>query len=247
MNSIVRLPKSKLITVFTENVSNEDKRRIEKLKDQFLLLDILVPVEQDPDEDVYYVVGKYAIYDVYYNEDDHVYCLLEEYSGTTRNQLIKIARRFLFHHLSSKTKQRMVDQLIMNQFTEHEIFTQTYFQPSQKKTYFYHADVPSYVISQNEQHSRPSSIATINQVTRMTNHNQLPDHIRVNLFARAHNRTLTQEQLRAVGKMLNQTEGFLELTDIQQKKVLQFVLCNQAFLIKTWQQKIDSYLTGKKL
>jgi hypothetical protein len=247
MSSIVKLPKSKLVTVFNEIVTDEDKKRINKLKGQFILFDILVPVEKDPNEDFYYVVGKYAIYDVYYNEDDLVYCILEDYSGNYRNQLVKIARRFLFHYHHRETKVKIIDQLIMTGFTEDEILKLTYFQPNQRKNYFYNVDVPSFVVTQNEQQGRPSSIATLNQISSLSNNYNLPDHIRICLFARAHNRTLTQQQLKSVRKMLNKTRGFLDLTYVQQKKVLQFVLCNQAFLINTWQQKIDNYLDQNKM
>ncbi|TWI59901.1 hypothetical protein [Halalkalibacter nanhaiisediminis] len=41
---------------------------------------------------------------------------------------------------------------------------------------------------------------------------------------------LTLKQLKAFNNMPKRTEGFEELSQLHQKKVLAFVLCNQSFL-----------------
>lgn len=186
------------------------------------------------------------MYEVYYKDKDHIPCLIEAYSGSYREQLLKITRRFIFHYHHHQTKKNMVDLLLRTGFTETDILNLTYFQPSQRSTYFYNPYVPNPIITRNEQAGRPSSIATINQITKLRSKHNLSDNITSFLYEKSHKRTLTHEQLKSFTKMLLNTDGFQELTNIQQRKTLQFVLCNQAFLIKEWQKKINNYLDQNK-
>lgn len=241
MNSIEKIPKRKIITVFEEIPVDEDLKRLSKLKKRFNLFDKVIPVEKDPERDLYYLVGRYQTFKAIYNDNDDVYCLVEDYTSE-KGQLIKIAQRFLYQNTKSETRQKMIDHLVRFGLSENDIVKLTYFQPSQMNSYVYGELVPHTEQSLNENLGRPGTIAAINRVSRLQKRHCLSDKLTSVLYKRIRDNVLTIEQLNAITKMLKNTKGFQALKFDNQIKVINFVMINQAFLFKKWQAKINQLL-----
>lgn len=241
MANIVKIPKQKIFTVFDEVLSKEDQKRLNKLENNFLPFDKVIPVEKDPHQDKYYVVGRYPTFFIHYKNTNYVYCLIEEYTGK-KGQLIKIAQRFLYQHPSTQTKQKMVDHLLMEGLTRKEIVKLTYFQNNQLNNFIYDNKVPYIVERHNELAGRPGSIASINQVTRLKEKYKLSRILTDELYYKVKSKSLTQDQLKALSKMLGNTVRFNSLSLKQQNQMVSYVISNQALLINQWQNKINEFL-----
>lgn len=118
--SIVYIPKSKIKAVFNEKCTNAYNKRAKKLKTYLDVYDFLVPVEKDPYGDFYYLVGAYPRFQALFSNNDLVPCIIEKYTNS-KEQLLKIARRFENQYTKPEIKRDMIDSLKALSMTNEEI------------------------------------------------------------------------------------------------------------------------------
>lgn len=244
--NIVYIPKSKIQTVFNEKITHAYQARVQKLKSYLEIYDFLVPVEKDPYQDVYYLVGAYPRFHSLFHDNELVPCLVEEYTSP-KEQLLKIARRFENQYTIPIVKREMVDRLKAIGITDNEIIRKTIFERSSLNKYQYSNDIPSPVQYLNEASGNPTSRETLNMIGRLTiTHHWLNQDIIIELYKAALAKALSQQQIRSISQFLtNYSSLFMNLRLENQKKLLKYMINSPALLPKFWNKRLQELLQSQ--
>ncbi|MFB7138909.1 hypothetical protein ACFCYN_04515 [Gottfriedia sp. NPDC056225] len=196
---ILYVNKKKIVPVFHEHFEEATKGRLRKLKSYFDAYDLLVPVEKDPQADLYYATGAIHKLNYLYNDKENVLCLVEDFTSMDK-QLLKYFRRLSMLYRTSPQTKKKLNTTLSNHRTinKQKLINQSLITRKMLKDFQYSESVPLSIQNENELTNHPLSQNTLNMIYDLTISIDEKNH----LFKLAKERRIKQSEILAIKRML---------------------------------------------
>ncbi|MFF2878158.1 hypothetical protein ACFVR2_17740 [Gottfriedia sp. NPDC057991] len=239
---ILYVNKKKIIPVFHEHFEEATKGRLRKLKPYFDAYDLLVPVEKDPEADLYYATGAIHKLNYLYNDNENVLCLVEEFTSTDK-QLLKYCRRLsILYRTSPQSKKKLISKLSNHPtINKQKLINQSLITRKMLKDFQYSESVPLSIQNENELINNPLSQIKLNMIYDLSISIEEKNHI----FKLAKERRIIQSEILAIKRMLLEIPEYHQLSLDSKFKAITFITYSSAMVLSFWESYIRDILNNE--
>ncbi|MEJ8553534.1 hypothetical protein [Tepidibacter sp. Z1-5] len=239
---IIYIPLDKIKPIIELKTSVAFQKRM-KRNDHFLSeYDLILPVEKDPIEDVYLLVGGYGKYLYMISaERESAPCIIEDLSDNQNEQFVKILRRLFNKGDSIKENRQMIlDKL--NVTIDYILKTTGFTKSEIQNNYKYNTNIPTKFINKN------TSENTMNWVESLL----ISQEAKEFLFERAglskgNPKRLTHDNVKIIKKFLSEEPRFNYLTPPQQKELLYYLISFKGMVLDRLKFMVSEYTKPHKI